>query len=200
MTHVLSVSGLKFPGFGPFEFQLGTGECIALSGVSGSGKTRLLRALADLDPNDGDVRLEGRRRKDFSPCEWRARVGLVPSETAWWASTVGEHFRQIPDPLLFERLGFDSAVMQWEVNRCSSGERQRLGLLRTLVMQPLVLLLDEPTANLDAANRLAVEVMVADYQRHHRTGVVWVSHDNAQRIRVARRSFELCEGQLVQRA
>ena len=65
-------------------------------------------------------------------------------------------------------------------------------------MQPMVLLLDEPTANLDSSNRLAVEEMVADYQQHHRAGVVWVSHDDAQRNRVAQRGFEIHEDQLVQ--
>ena len=198
MAPILTVNGLTFLNLGPFEFQLQIGECIALSGASGSGKTRLLRALADLDPNQGNVELEGHQRDKFRPSKWRARVAFVPSDTAWWAQTVGEHFKQTPERSLFEKLGFDPEVMQWQVSRCSSGERQRLGLLRALVMQPMVLLLDEPTANLDSSNRLAVEEMVADYQRHHRAGVVWVSHDDAQRIRVAQRGFEIHEEQLVQ--
>ncbi len=198
MPPILSVSGLKFLSLGPFEFQLEVGECIALSGASGSGKTRLLRALADLDPNQGDVQVEGHRREKFRPYEWRARVAFVPSDTAWWAQTVGEHFKQTPERSLVEKLGFDPEVMQWQISRCSSGERQRLGLLRALVMQPMVLLLDEPTANLDSSSRLAIEEMVADYQQHHRAGVVWVSHDDDQRTRVARRSFEIHEDQLVQ--
>jgi len=174
------------------------GECIALSGASGSGKTRLLRALADLDPSQGNVRLDGHRREKFRPCEWRARVAFVPSETAWWAPTVEAHFKKMPELSLFAKLGFEPAIMQWEISRCSSGERQRLGLLRTLVMQPMVLLLDEPTANLDVSNCLAVEEMVADYQQHHRAGVLWVSHDEVQRSRIAQRSFVIREGQLVQ--
>lgn len=198
MPPILAVSGLKFLRLGPFDFQLEVGECIALAGVSGSGKTRLLRALADLDPNQGDVRVEGRRREQFRPCDWRARVAFVPSDTAWWGQTVREHFKHAPDSSLFAKLGFDPGVMRWDVSRCSSGERQRLGLLRALVLQPMVLLLDEPTANLDSSNRLAVELMVADYQQHHRAGVVWVSHDDAQRRRVAQRSFEIHEGQMVQ--
>ena len=198
MPPIFSVHGLRFLNLGPFDFQLELGECIALSGTSGSGKTRLLRALADLDPNQGDVQVEEHRREKFRPCEWRARVAFVPSDTAWWGQTVGEHFKRAPDPYLLTKLGFDLAVMQWEISRCSSGERQRLGLLRALVLQPMVLLLDEPTANLDASNQLAVERMVADYQRHYRAGVVWVSHDAAQRSRVAQRSFEIREGQWVQ--
>ena len=184
--------------FGPFDFQLERGECIALSGVSGAGKTRLLRALADLDANRGEVLLESRHREKIHPSDWRSKVAYVPSDTVWWGRKVGEHFRQVPDLSWLENLGFDEAVMQWDVGRCSSGERQRLGLLRALVMKPQVLLLDEPTANLDMPNTLAVETLVADYQQHHRAGVIWVSHDDEQRQRVAQRKLEIHDGRLVE--
>lgn len=195
---ILSVSGLRFLDLGPFNFQLDAGECMVLCGVSGSGKTRLLRALADLDPNQGKVMLEGRLREQFSPSEWRASLAYVPADTAWWGQTVGEHFKQSPALSAPLGLGLDSTVMQWEVRRCSSGERQRLGLLRALAMQPRVLLLDEPTANLDSANGLAVEALLADYQRQHRAGILWVSHDENQRRRVAQSGFEIRAGQLVE--
>jgi ABC-type iron transport system FetAB ATPase subunit len=196
MDALFSVSGLRFLKLGPFNFQLAAGECIALKGASGSGKTRLLRALADLDDNQGEVLLEGQRREDIEPREWRSRVAFVPADTAWWNETVGAHFSHAPQSSMLSALGFDSTIMQWRISRVSSGERQRLGLLRALTVQPRILLLDEPTANLDPDNSLAVEALVADYQQQNRAGVVWVSHDKPQRGRIAQRSFEIHKGQL----
>ena len=63
-----------------------------MKGPSGAGKTLLLRAIADLDPNQGLVSLEGRDRSTIPGPEWRRLVGYVPAEPGWWAETVGEHF------------------------------------------------------------------------------------------------------------
>lgn len=75
---MLSVSGLKRPGLEPITFTLNAGECFTISGPSGSGKSLLLRALADLDPNEGDVTLDGRVRETFSGPEWREQVIFLP--------------------------------------------------------------------------------------------------------------------------
>ncbi|MDZ7811294.1 MAG: ATP-binding cassette domain-containing protein [Arhodomonas sp.] len=137
------------------------GERVALSGPSGSGKTRLLRALADLDPWQGRLSLDGVDALAMPAPRWRASVMLVPSESAWWADRVGEHFPTRPDEDTLRGLGFDAEVMDWPVARLSSGERQRLALLRAAVRGPRVLLLDEPTANLDHSNVAAVERWLA---------------------------------------
>ncbi len=173
----------------PVSLSLGTGECVSISGPSGVGKSLLLRAIADLDPNEGEVWLGGLERSSWSPAEWRREVGLLPAEPAWWADRVGEHFEQ-SSPLL-ERLGFPAAVMEWSVSRLSSGERQRLGLLRLLVHRPKVLLLDEPTANLDPENTRLVEVVVQEYLEEHAACALWVSHDADQRARVATRDLRI---------
>jgi putative ABC transport system ATP-binding protein len=100
-------------------------------GPSGAGKTLLLRAVADLDPNEGVVTLDGRDRSTIAGPEWRRLVGYVPAEPGWWADTVGEHFGEWTAALAFVRdLGFPEA----------------LALVRALMKRPKVLLLDEPTA------------------------------------------------------
>src|ERR1700751_1061926 len=89
---LLQVRDLRTDILKPVSFSLATGECIAVKGPSGAGKTLLLRAITDLDPNQGVVRLEGRDRSSIPGPGWRRLVGYVPAEPGWWAKTVGEHF------------------------------------------------------------------------------------------------------------
>ena len=179
----------------PFDLQLDAGDCITLSGPSGCGKSMLLRAIADLDPHQGEIQLDDRPQQQFSGPEWRRQVGLLPAESGWWHEQVRQHFSD-PDTELLQRLDFSLDVLEWPVMRLSSGERQRLALIRLLQNQPAVLLLDEPTANLDATNRTLVEQLVADYQAASGAIVLWVSHDPEQQQRVGSRHLEIKEGRL----
>jgi hypothetical protein len=81
-----------------------------------------------------------------------------------------------------------TAAMSWEVARCSTGERQRLALLRTLMQAPAALLLDEPTGNLDQESTQRVEGLLTGYQRQRQAALLWVSHDPGQIERVAQRA------------
>jgi ABC-type iron transport system FetAB ATPase subunit len=156
--------------------EVNAGQCAGLTGPSGSGKTLLLRAVADMDPHEGQVRLNGLSADQTSPELWRRQVGLLPAESAWWHDIVGPHFESDPRQWL-DLLGFDRSVLSWEVRRLSSGERQRLALVRLLELMPRVLLLDEPTANLDARNIERVEAVIGQYRNRHHPSVLWVSHD-----------------------
>jgi ABC-type iron transport system FetAB ATPase subunit len=86
------------------------------------------------------------------------------------------------------------------VARLSSGERQRLALLRLLANTPRVLLLDEPTANLDPASTLRVEAVIGEFRKTHRAAVIWVSHDPAQIARVANRHLRVSGSELREQA
>ncbi|WP_297526744.1 ABC transporter ATP-binding protein [Thiohalobacter sp.] len=176
---------------------LAPGDILGISGPSGSGKSRLLRALADLDPHTGVLRCAGEAAETLSGAEWRRRVRYLPAESAWWSERVRDHFPLPPDATALARLGLTPAALEWPVTRLSSGERQRLALLRALADRPRVLLLDEPTANLDTGNRLAAEALVGDYARTEAAGVIWVSHDTAQLARVAARRLTVRAGRLV---
>lgn len=192
---MLSVSDLHRPGLGPLSFTLETGECLAVRGPSGAGKSLLLRAIADLDPNEGEVSLDGARREDMAAPDWRRRVTYLASEPGWWADRVAEHFADWPKArAIAEALGLPSDCGDWQVARLSTGEKQRLGLVRSLVIEPRVLLLDEPTSGLDPEATEAVERLIGA-RLAGGVSVVWVTHDRDQAKRVARRWLEIAKGQ-----
>jgi len=194
ISPMLEVQDLYTPILKPASFSLATGECVALRGASGAGKTLLLRAIADLDPNTGWVRLQGRDRSTISAPEWRRLVGYVPAEPGWWAETVGEHFAGWSAALPFlTRLGFSADTGEWPISRLSTGERLRLALARALMMRPKVLLLDEPTAALDAASVTAVEALIRSEIRAG-LAVLWVTHDPAQVGRIAEKRLVMEAG------
>jgi len=190
---LLEVRSLRGLGGQPASFCLHREETIVVQGPSGCGKTLLLRALCDLDPHEGEAYLDGVACHDMAPEHWRARVAYLPAESHWWSERVGAHFsgqwQQWISP-----LGLDTAVADWQISRVSTGERQRLALIRTLCTLPQVLLLDEPTANLDADNTKRVERLVLDYLRAQRSAAVWVSHDAEQTRRVGNTILRFDDG------
>lgn len=180
---LFSVNNLRTMHVGPLDFDLGASESLVLSGPSGSGKSLLLRAMADLDRHEGTVSLDGKEQSEYRATDWRSEVAYLPADSAWWTDIVGEHF-QDTGSVNWQSLGFEAEVESWTVSRLSSGERQRLALLRMLENSPRVLLLDEPTANLDRENTLLVENMIARYVQDHEAAAVWVSHDAEQQERL----------------
>ncbi len=152
------------------------GGCTLLvRGPSGAGKSLLLRAIADLDPNRGEVWLGNQRRSALPAHQWRRLVGYLPAESHWWADRVGDHHLHWPLEILGQ-LGFGPEVLEWEVSRLSTGERQRLALARLLANRPRALLLDEPAANLDSANAARVTAVIESQLEAHQPPVLWVSH------------------------
>ena len=175
---------------GPYNISLVTGEIISLRGASGSGKSLLLRAIADLDPHEGQVMLNNVACDSITAPDWRRQVGMLPAESQWWFDKVGQHFPPADCPYL-EALGFKQEALDWQVSRLSTGEKQRLSLARLLMNQPKVLLLDEPTASLDPQATAAVETVVAEYVRNHQAAALWVSHNPEQATRIGNRHFQL---------
>ena len=191
----LSASGL-------FNLTLAAGERVMLMGASGSGKSVLLRLIADLDPSGGDVLLNGRSRMEFTGPAWREQVMYVAAEPAWWSTELVAHFTPAAWqalPQWVQRLGMREAVLSTAVPQLSTGERQRLALLRALSRQPQVLLLDEPTASLDEDSVHAVEVLLEE-QRAAGMAMLWVTHSRAQARRMGSeqgwRCLYLQDGQL----
>ncbi len=192
----LEVRGLSQPGLGPVDLDLAAGECIAVQGQSGSGKSRLLRAIADLDPAEGSVRLDGTERTAMPAPAWRKAVGYLAAESGWWNDTVAAHF---PDPkaaaALLPELGLPAEALGWSVTRLSTGEKQRLALARLLLVAPKVMLLDEPTSGLDTETIEAVEAALKQ-RLAAGAACILVTHAPDQARRMASRLFRVAGGRL----
>jgi ABC-type multidrug transport system ATPase subunit len=200
----MTANGLKIDNVGVHTvkrvtLELPRGRCIGLTGPSGAGKTLLLRALADLDPHHGQMWLDGVEAAAMDVNLWRRQVGLLPAQSAWWYDTVGEHFDDVGETSL-AALGFGRDALGWQVAKLSSGERQRLALLRLLIHRPKVLLLDEPTANLDAINIRRTETLLRRYRQDRPAAVLWVSHDMAQLERNCHAIYILSNGRVTMAA
>jgi ABC-type iron transport system FetAB ATPase subunit len=150
------------------------------------------------------VYLDDKECKHFAGPQWRWQVGMLAAESQWWYERIGEHFKDkkhIPQLSEWSQLsewlsdlGFDNSILNRQVAQCSTGERQRLALLRLLQNQPKVLLLDEPTASLDPENVQRVEKLIIRYRQKNNASVLWTSHDMEQIKRVASRHIRLENG------
>ena len=191
------------------RLDIGRGEVLALVGPSGAGKSTLLRLLNFLEqPSGGALTFDGEPVTPRLALAQRRRVTTVFQRPALLHRSVaanigyGQTLRGIkPDndelAAWLDRLGLSHLARQ-SAPKLSAGEAQRVALARALILRPDVLLLDEPSANLDPYNIGLIERLVAE--AHSETGmtVVWVTHDIFQARRVAGRVAFLLEGRLVE--
>lgn len=180
------------------------GEVFVIVGPSGSGKTSLLRLLNRLDePTGGTVYIDGTDYRELPPRELRVRVGLVPQDPALVPGTVfenvtrglslrGEPIDEERATRTLERLGLGGYADR-DVADLSGGEKQRVAIARTLLNDPEVLLLDEPTASLDSASEARVERLLTELD----VSIVLVTHDEAQARRIGDRVLKLRDGRTV---
>lgn len=193
------------------RLDVGRGEVLAVLGPSGSGKSTLLRLLNFLEqPSGGTLIFDGQMVDDRLLLEQRRRVTTVFQRPALLRRSVADNIgyglklrgeKLPPDELAawLDRLGLAHLARQ-RADKLSAGEAQRVALARALVLRPDVLLLDEPSANLDPYNIGLIERLVAE--AHAETGmtVVWVTHDIFQARRVAGRVAFLLGGRLIELA
>ena len=194
----LVIRCLKSDLAGPFDFDVPSGGCAVISGPSGSGKSLFLRMIADLDPSDGEVRLNGIDRHSVDGPSWRKSAPYVPSEAGWWLDNVIDHFApETRDDArkLATSFGLVEGQFDATVARLSTGERQRLAIIRALVLNSKALLLDEPTSALDTEDAMLVE---AALQARLAQGcvIVMVSHDAGQAARLKATAYRMVERKL----
>ncbi len=199
------------------RLEIARGEALAVLGPSGAGKSTLLRLLNFLErPSGGTLTFDGQVVTAQWPLEQRRRVTTVFQRPALLKRSVvanltyglrlrGETLPTAERAAWLDRLGLAHLAGQSAV-KLSAGEAQRVALARALVLRPDVLLLDEPSANLDPYNIGLIERLVGEARRggddQAVTGmtVVWVTHDIFQARRVADRVAFLLNGRLVETA
>jgi putative ABC transport system ATP-binding protein len=193
MQTSLRVKQLRSEHAGPFELILGMGACAAITGPSGSGKSLFLRMIADLDPNEGEIWLNGRERASMPAPEWRKQVSYVSAESGWWADTVIEHFpgsTRDAIEIMSARLGLRDELIDAPVTQLSTGEKQRLALMRAMLPNPPVLLLDEPTGPLDEASVARVETLLQERMASGMS-ILMVTHDPNQAQRLGSERYRM---------
>ncbi len=188
------------------------GEILALVGPSGAGKSTLLRLLNFLEfPDSGTLRYRGHPiQPNNAPLSLRREVTTVFQRPALLSTTVwrnvayglrlrGERDGKAEMLPVMERLGL-TGLAHAPARTLSGGEVQRVALARAIVLHPTVLLLDEPTANLDPYNVGLIENVVAELNREQGCTVVLVTHNIFQARRLAQRVGLLLSGNLIELA
>jgi spermidine/putrescine ABC transporter ATP-binding subunit len=192
------------------DLKIERGEFFTLLGPSGCGKTTLLRIIAGfVAPDEGAVFLDDRLVNHVPP--WRRDVGMVFQNYALWPHlTVFENVafglrerkiaraevgQRVADALA--RVGL-SAVERRRPSELSGGQQQRVALARTLVVQPRVLLLDEPLSNLDARLRAEMRLELLKLQRDVGITTVYVTHDQEEALALSTRIAVMDSGKVIQ--
>lgn len=193
------------------HLDIASGEILAVVGPSGSGKSTLLRLLNFLEPpSRGTIAFRGVTfgQDQAMPLELRRRVTTVFQHPMLLNRTVwdnvryglrlrGEHDGSTLIESALARVGLDQLARQ-PARTLSGGEAQRVALARAMVLQPDVLLLDEPTANLDPYNVALIEDTVRQLRHERGTTMVLVTHNIFQARRLAQRVAFLLSGGIVE--
>lgn len=191
------------------SFSIFPSERVALVGPSGSGKTVLLRTLCALEPlQQGQLQFRDRPLSDWNIPAYRSQVMYLPQRPAMAEGTVEDAIRapfrlRLHQQKMFDRstllnllatFGRKPDFLIQQTTYLSGGERQIVAFLRALLLNPTLLLLDEPTASLDAAAATAIEAAIDRWlKRDEQRCCVWTSHNPVQLERVTHRQIRLSE-------
>jgi len=195
---------------GPISFEVHAGEFFSLLGPSGCGKTTTLRCIAGFETlNAGSIRLRGERLDDKPP--HRRDVGLVfqnyalfPHLTVFDNIAFGLRLRHIAKSQIAERVGailrlVDLPEMAGRFPaQLSGGQQQRVAIARSLVLEPRILMFDEPLSNLDFKLRIQMRDELKSLQRRLGKTAIYVTHDQTEALALSDRIAVLSHGHIEQ--
>ena len=188
------------------------GELVAIIGPSGSGKTTLLRTLAGLIGDGSGVYLRGEAPCDLCWPDYRRQVLLVAQQPVLLRGTVAENlawpsrYHRVDKAFsverareLLDRLNLEDVKLEKSARELSVGQQQRVCLVRSVLLQPPVMLLDEPTSALDEDATQAVNDLITELATKHDLAALMVTHDRATAESLCNRVIDL-EDYLVEAA
>src|SRR6266700_3748854 len=193
------------------SFEVRTGETYGLLGPNGSGKSSLIRILATLLlADDGEVRLMGHSLPKAQD-EVRRIIGRVSVDAAFYKKLSAREnllytallYGQKPSDAekramkILERLGLEGTKFSTPLEEMSRGMQQKISIARALVINPPLLLLDEPTTGLDPGSRRDVQSFLEELRRSAETTILLTTHDMAEAERLCARIGFLARGKLV---
>ena len=190
------------------------GEFMVLVGPSGSGKTTMLKMINRLlEPTDGNIYMDGKRIKDHDERELRLSTGYVLQAIALFPNlTVAENIALIPEMKgwtkrqiatkteeLLDKIGLPAAeYANRKPSELSGGEQQRIGIVRAIIAEPKILLMDEPFSALDAISRKQLQALTKDLHKEFCMTTIFVTHDTDEALKLGDRIAVLQEGEIVQ--
>jgi len=194
-----------------FSLGIEKGEILAIIGPTGAGKTTLLRLIDLLDqPLSGKVLFDGRAVTPQLRTEVRRRISMVLQKPVVFDASVYDNVafplrvrkydrKVIPARVnaMLQTVGLDG-YQKRKARTLSGGETQKVALARALITDPQVLLLDEPTANLDPVSLNTIEELILQFNRDNGMAMVVATHEMAQGQRLAHRIGVMMEGELIQ--
>lgn len=190
------------------------GEFMVLVGPSGSGKTTMLKMINRLlEPTGGDIYMDGKRIKDYDERELRLSTGYVLQAIALFPNlTVAENIALIPEMKgwskeqiaskteeLLDKVGLPAVDYAYRLpSELSGGEQQRIGIVRAIIAEPRILLMDEPFSALDAISRKQLQALTKDLHKEFGMTTIFVTHDTDEALKLCDRVAVLQEGEIVQ--
>lgn len=196
------------------NLKINDGEFMVLVGPSGSGKTTMLKMINRLlEPTDGNIYMEDKRIKDYNQRDLRLSTGYVLQQIALFPNlTVAENIAIIPEMKgwnkdkikhntaeLLEMVGLPAKEYAGRLpSMLSGGEQQRVGIVRAIIGEPKILLMDEPFSALDAISRKQLQVLTKKLHNEFGVTIIFVTHDTDEALLLADRIAVLQNGQICQ--
>ena len=192
---------------GPISFEVMEGEFFSLLGPSGCGKTTTLRCIAGFESGEGRITLRGKRIDHMPP--HRRDVGLVfqnyalfPHLTVFDNVAFGLRLRRLSKAEIAERVGRILELVGLPdfagryPGQLSGGQQQRIAIARSVVLEPRLLLFDEPLSNLDFKLRIQMRYELRALQRRLGKTSIYVTHDQTEALALSDRIAVLSQGRI----
>ena len=208
--HNLNINYDNRPVIRDLSLDINDGEIVSLLGPSGVGKTTILKAIAGLlPPASGRIIIDG-RPVDHLPAEKRDAVLIFQKPLLFPFLNVGQNIGFGLKMAQIKRLAASKQIdkiieitgltglKNRKIHQLSGGQQQRVALARGLVLEPSILLLDEPLSNLDAKLRLQMRELISNVQSRTGTTMLFVTHDQSEAFAISNRICVLLDGSLRQ--